>query len=239
MKSAIKSAMKSCQLGIFILLLMVLVLGSCATKTTFEDETEEYDYALHYALNNSNESAISSLYFKITQAECFLPTNLSFIQDAASEIPGMPKLLSQWTDYMNLYSMQWFENLRSYLNNLASSMVFTDPVATVRQSEDSASVAFETAYREEIKTYIRQNLKDIDLSKWEELTSQYKAWVETRKVLFGEENVQLEDIDILEELATYICDLYFTSLKSSEVLLRTTPDPNADKTVSKVFGLNQ
>ena len=239
MNSAIKrQPLKNIVLVLILVSCMVLSLVSCATKSSFEDETEEYDYALSYALSSANESAISNLYFKITQSSCFLPDSLAFLQNSASEIPGIPKLLSEWTTYMNSYNLQWFEDLRSYLNSLSNAMVFSDPIEIVAQSDDSASTNFENIYGEEIKIYVRQNLSKVDLSKWEELKSQYKAWVETRKVLFDEDNTQLENVDLLEEIANYICNLYFTSLKASEVLLRTTPDPNADETVSKVFGLN-
>lgn len=212
-------------------------LVSCATSITFEDETEEYDYALHYALNSSNESAISTLYFKVTEASSFIPASLTYIQDNASQIPGMSKLLAEWTAYMNAYSLQRFEDVRTHLNATASAMAFENPIDLVSQSDASASVAYEAAFGAEIKLYLRQELNDVNLSKWEEVAAQYRAWVETRKVLFDEDNVQLEEINILDELAEHISSLYFASLKEAEILLRTTPDPNADKTVSKVFGL--
>lgn len=222
---------------VLVIFFLLMTLVSCASTINFEDETEEYDYALHYALNSANESAISTLYFKVTQAISFLPTSLSFVQYNASEIPGMTKLLSEWTSYMNTYSLQNFEDVRTYLNTTVSEMTFETPIELVEKSNDSASVAYETAFGTEIKLYIRQKLNNVDLSKWEEVTTQYKAWVETRKVLFDEDIMQIGEIDLLDELANYICDLYFKSLKEAEILLRTTPDPNADETVSKVFGL--
>lgn len=224
-------------INILLLTLLFFCASSCASTFSFETEAEEYDYALHYALDNSNESAISTLYFKVTQSTCFLPTNLSFIQDNASQIPGMTKLLTEWTSYMNSYSLQRFEEVRTYLNTTVSSVTFENSIELVSQSNDSASVTFETAFGEEIKLYIRQKLSDVDLSKWKEVATQYKAWAETRNILFDEDNIKLEEIDLLDELADYICNLYFKSLKDSEILLRTTPDPNLDKTISKVFGL--
>ncbi len=138
---------------------------------------------------------------------------------------------------MNSYSLQRFEEVRTYLNTTVSSVTFENSIELVSQSNDSASVTFETAFGEEIKLYIRQKLSDVDLSKWKEVATQYKAWAETRNILFDEDNIKLEEIDLLDELADYICNLYFKSLKDSEILLRTTPDPNLDKTISKVFGL--
>ncbi len=226
---------------LFILILSLTLLtffvSSCASSINFESEAEEYDYALHYALDNSNESAISTLYFKVTQSTCFLPTSLSFIQENATQIPGMSKLLADWTSYMNSYTLQRFEDVRTYLNTVVSSMTFENPIELVSQSDDSASVSFEAVFSAEIKLYIRQNLNDVDLSKWNEVASQYKAWAETRKVLFNEDNTELGEINLLDELADHICNLYFKNLKDAEILLRTTPDPNLDKTISKVFGL--
>lgn len=229
---------KRCIFKILISLLVISILVSCSSTATFEDETEEYDYALHYALSSSNENAISNLYFKITDTTSFLPLSLNFIADKASQIPGMPKLLSEWTSYMSSYTLQWFEELKTYLNSLVNEMSFENPIETVNKSDCSASEDFEETYKAEIKAYIKQNLEKAKLSKWDEIETQYKAWVETRMVLFDENNTPLEDVDLLEDLADYTCNLYFSSLKEFETLLRTTPDPNADETVSKVFGLD-
>ena len=223
---------------ITILILVSFSLTSCITTSTFESTAEEYDYALHYALEKANESAITTLFFKITQTDAFLPDSLSFIKDNANNIPGMNKLLSEWTTYMASYTMDWFEYLRSYLNELVSAMTFASPIETVLASDDSASKAFEQAFGNEIKNTLTENLENIDLEKWEEIVTQYRAWVETNKILFDDDNTPLEDVDIRSELASYTCNLYFSSLQAAEVLLRTTPDPNADKTVSKVFGLD-
>lgn len=223
---------------ISILLIASFSLSSCKSTSSFESTAQEYDYALHYALENANESAISTLYFRITETDSFLPSSLSFIKEKASNIPGMDKLLSEWTAYMTSYTLQWFESLRTYLNNLASSMTFENPVETVKLGDDSVSKAFEAAFKQTVKLCLEQNLENIGLSKWEEIAAQYKAWVETSKVLFDEDNPALEDVDIRSELADYTCNLYFSSLQEAEILLRTTPDPNADETVAKVFGLD-
>ena len=224
-------------LQILSLLIILVSLSSCRSASAFGNSSEECDYALHYALERANESVITDLYFKITQTEAFLPKKLSFINEKATEIPGMKKLIAEWAEYMNNYTMQWFEGFRSYVQKLVSNMIFEDPVEIVGLSEDSASQAFETAFGSEIKLYIQQNLEAVDLTKWEEIATQYKAWVTTNKVLFDTEEPQLEELDIIEALAQDMSDLYFSSLKEAEILFRTTPDPNADKTVSKIFGL--
>lgn len=223
---------------VLILILASFLFVSCKTTSNFDSTAEEYDYALHYALETANESAITTLYFKITQTDAFLPESLSFIKENASKIPGMNKLLLEWTNYMSSYAMEWFEYLRTYLNELVSSMTFENPVETVKLSDDSASRAFEETFGSTIESYLEQNLENIGLEKWEDLVVQYRAWVETNKILFDEEDTALEDVDIRVQLASYMCSLYFSSLQAAEVLLRTTPDPNADKTVSKVFGLD-
>ena len=223
---------------VLLLILASFLFVSCKTTSNFDSTAEEYDYALHYALETANESAITTLYFKITQTDAFLPEDLSFIKENASKIPGMNKLLLEWTNYMSSYAMEWFEYLRTYLNELVSSMTFENPVETVKLSDDSASRAFEEAFGSTIESYLEQNLENIGLEKWEDLVVQYRAWVETNKILFDEDDTALEDVDIRAQLASYTCSLYFSSLQAAEVLLRTTPDPNADKTVSKVFGLD-
>lgn len=226
---------------ILIPILAIFLLASfssCKSTTSFESSSEEYDYALHYALEASNENVITDLYFKITQAEAFLPTELSFITEKSTDIPGMTRLIAQWSTYMNNYTMQWFESLHSYLQELVSNMVFENPIETVNSSNDSASTAFEQAFSTEIKVYLKQNLEEVDLTYWQDIVTQYRAWVATNRVLLGTEEPELGEVDIKEMLAQYMCDIYFSNLKSAEVLFRTTPDPNADKTVSKIFGLD-
>ena len=223
---------------LIILILASFFLVACKSTSNFDNTAEEYDYALHYALETANESAITTLYFKITQTSAFLPESLSFIKENASKIPGMDKLLAEWTSYMSSYAMNWFEDLRSYLNGLVSKMTFENPIETVKAGDASASKAFQATYGEALRLCLEQNLENIGLEKWDELVKQYRAWVETSKILFDEDNPKLEEVDIKKELASYTCNLYFSSLEDAEILLRTTPDPNADKTVSKVFGLD-
>ncbi len=233
MKSTIKK-----RLFLITTILLMFILVACKTTEGFENTAEEYDFALHYALEKANESAITTLFFKITETDAFLPNNLSFIKANANSIPGMNKLLSEWTSYMTGYTMDWFEYLRTYLNSLVSAMTFTNPVETVMAGDDSASKAFEQAFGNEIRNTLTENLENIGLEKWEEIVTQYNAWVETSKVLFDEDATPLEEVDIKKELADYTCNLYFSSLQAAEVLFRTTPDPNADETVAKVFGLD-
>lgn len=222
---------------IALALLTATLATSCAT-TTFNGSQEECDYALHYVLDKANESTLSKLFFRITETQTFISDDLSFILQHADEIPGIRKLLDEWTQSMSRYTLDWFEGFTTYTTSLAKGLQFDDPQKMVLESDFSAALTMESVYGESILSYVKTTLKGADLTKWDEVAAQYNAWTKTRMAMYGEENPSLGDVDIVDDMAAYISRLYFEDLKASETLLRTTPDPNADPTVAKVFGLD-
>ncbi len=220
-----------------ILLLCSFMLTSCSTARKFDSSKEECDYALHYVLEKANESTMSSFFFRITETNVFLPNDLSFIVENANQIPGMKRLLDNWTLSMRTYTMDWFEGFKTLTSTLANQITFEDPEATVKESDFSATETMEKIYKERILSYIRTVLTSADLSTWEDVATQYDAWAKVRKTLFDEDVKPLENTNIVNDMASYICELYFEDLKTAETLERTTPNPNADPTVAKVFGL--
>ena len=231
--------MKKARKKVFILLIILLFFfSSCSTTKKFETTKEECDYALHYVLEKANESTLSTFFFRISETELFLPENLNFIAQNAEEIPGMQKMLEEWTKEMQAYTLDWFEGFASLTETLVSETIFENPEKLVVANDTSASMTMEEISREEILSYIQTQLNSADKTKWDEIATQYNAWVQIRNVLFEIDERQLENIDIASNLAESICNLYFEDLKLKESLLRTTPDPNADSIVSKVFGLD-
>lgn len=222
---------------IALALLTATLATSCAT-TTFNGSQEECDYALHYVLDKANESTLSKLFFRITETQTFISDHLSFILQHADEIPGIRKLLDEWTQSMSRYTLDWFEGFTTYTTSLAKDLQFDDPQKMVLESDFSAALTMESVYGESILSYVKTTLKGADLTKWDEVAAQYNAWTKTRMAMYGEENPSLGEVDIVDDMAAYISMLYFEDLKASETLLRTTPDPNADPTVAKVFGLD-
>lgn len=222
---------------IALALLTATLATSCAT-TTFNGSQKECDYALHYVLDKANESTLSKLFFRITETQTFISDDLSFILQHADEIPGIRKLLDEWTQSISRYTLDWFEGFTTYTTSLAKGLQFDDPQKMVLESDFSAALTMESVYGESILSYVKTTLKGADLTKWDEVAAQYNAWTKTRSVLYGEENPSLGEVDIVDDMAAYISMLYFEDLKASETLLRTTPDPNADPTVAKVFGLD-
>lgn len=222
---------------IALALLTATLATSCAT-TTFNGSQEECDYALHYVLDKANENTLSKLFFRITETQTFISDDLSFILQHADEIPGIRKLLYEWTQSMSRYTLDWFEGFTTYTTSLAKGLQFDDPQKMVLESDFSAALTMESVYGESILSYVKTTLKGADLTKWDEVAAQYNAWTKTRMAMYGEENPSLGEVDIVDDMAAYISMLYFEDLKASETLLRTTPDPNADPTVAKVFGLD-
>lgn len=225
-------------LVVALAILTALLFASCTTTQDPYSSQEECDYALHYMLEKANENTISKLFFRITAAQTFLPDDLGFIAQSADSIPGLPKLLDEWTEYIGEYTMDWFEGFTVYVTSLAKDIHFDDPQSMVLESDYSAAQTMESVYKESVLSYVKTTLAGADLTKWNEVAVQYNAWTKTRKALYGEENPALGDVDLVDDMASYICRLYFDDLKSAETLLRTTPDPQADPIVAKVFGLD-
>lgn len=224
-------------LAVAVTLLSAILLSSCSTMNSFDSSSEECDYAMHYVLGKANESTMSKLFFRITQTSTFLPDDLQFMEQSKDEIPGMPKLLDEWTQSISTYTLDWFEGFKEYTSSLVENIEFQDPEALVHEGDTSGARTVESVYGEDIASYVKTTLEGADLSKWDELATQYNAWVTTRKALYGEEIQSLGDVDLVGDMSQYIKGLYFEELKAAEELLRTTPDPNADPVVSKVFGL--
>ena len=229
---------KTAAIVLTVAMLVVALASSCTTTTTFNGSQEECDYALHYVLDKANESTLSKLFFRITETQTFISDDLSFILQHADEIPGIRKLLDEWTQSMSRYTLDWFEGFTTYTTSLAKGLRFDDPQKMVLESDFSAALTMESVYGESILSYVKTTLKGADLTKWDEVAAQYNAWTKTRMAMYGEENPSLGEVDIVDDMAAYISMLYFEDLKASETLLRTTPDPNADPTVTKVFGLD-
>ena len=224
-------------LAVAVALLFAIILSSCSTMNSFDSSSEECDYAMHYVLGKANESTMSRLFFRITQTSTFLPDDLQFMEQSKDEIPGMSKLLDEWTQSISAYTLDWFEGFKEYTSSLVENIEFQDPEALVLEGDTSGARTMESVYGEDIASYVKTTLEGADLSKWDELATQYNAWVTTRKALYGEEIQPLGDVDLVGDMSQYIKGLYFEDLKAAEELLRTTPDPNADPVVSKVFGL--
>lgn len=224
-------------LAVAVALLFAILLSSCSTMNSFDSSSEECNYAMHYVLGKANESTMSKLFFRITQTSTFLPDDLQFMEQSKDEIPGMSKLLDEWTQSISTYTLDWFEGFKEYTSSLVENIEFQDPEALVLEGDTSGARTMESVYGEDIASYVKTTLEGADLSKWDELATQYNAWVTTRKALYGEEIQPLGDVDLVGDMSQYIKGLYFEDLKAAEELLRTTPDPNADPVVSKVFGL--
>jgi len=230
--------LKSSICALVLITIVSLFLSSCSTTKKFETTQEECDYALHYVLEKANESTLSTFFFRITEIELFLPSNLSFIAQNANVIPGMPKLLNEWTKEMQTSTLDWFEGFATLTQTLVKETTFEDPEKLVITNDYSASLILEKNYRDRILAYIQTMLTSADKTKWNEIATQYEAWVKTRKILFDIDEPTLEGSNIVTNMAEYICNLYFEDLKTAESLLRTTPDPNANAVVAKVFGLD-
>lgn len=166
---------------LIVLLLCSFMLISCSTVRKFDSSKEECDYALHYVLEKANESTMSSFFFRITETNVFLPDNLNFILESSNQIPGMKKLLDNWTLSMRVYSLDWFEGFKTLIGSLAQQVVFDNPEFLVQESDFSAAQTMEDVYKERILSYIKTVLTNADLSKWEDIAIQYNSWVKVQK----------------------------------------------------------
>ncbi|MCF0262473.1 MAG: hypothetical protein HUK23_06145 [Sphaerochaetaceae bacterium] len=228
----------------FILAILIITLlftfTSCRTvKGPREKTATDCLYALNIVLNQTSEETISDLFLSLNSYEySFIPTEYSFLEEKRNEIPGLDKLLLEWRNTVNSLLIENFDSFNNYADTLIKSIEFEKPIQMVNSSDSSITLLLKQTYYEDISNTIYYGINNLNLEAWNNIKIQYNAWVNTRALLFNEENPVFTEEDFLMMVSNCITDVYFNTFMKKEVFIRTTPNPDMDPVLASVLGLD-
>ena len=227
-------------LAVIVILIILVSCKSTETAPVFSDE--EIDVTLNYVLKKANDEAVSYMFQDLNELkENMIPEQYGAMDEFRSEIPGMDMLLTDWATYTTAFIIPMFDDFTTYTLQITEAQKFADPRTLLNSGTSSVSLYMRRIHLNEITQTIRQSITGLDLSYWRMALIQYNAWVNTRAILTGQEAKplpsNLSDDAFLDIIASHLADLYFKHLSSSEILIRTTPDPDMDQTAARVLGL--
>lgn len=234
--------MKRMVSSVLIIMVSILILCSCRTKSVDTFTTEQYDYALHLVLDQAQNKATADLFKQFNEfKEPMIPKQYSAIERLRGNIPGMDYLITQWSEASTIFILQVYGQFTDYAETLKNSISFRDPRALLEEGDDSIARLFSSLYREDMARVILRSIGDMDFTLWHRMLIQYNAWAASRNMLFNESHELMNDDMEAEQLITmfsyHLADLFFEHLAASESLIRTTPDLTMDPVEAQVLGL--
>ncbi len=228
---------------LLVLIAIVFMLASCKTVTT-ETEYSQEDYELVYSLvlAQSRSDAVQNLFISLNEGqEDMIPSDYSFLRLYRSRVPGLDRILTNWATTTSGFLVPSFDVFQRFVAELFDSAAMPDCKEILNQGDDSISLYIKEQCQAEMVADIDAFIADIDVSAWRETVVQYSAWVNTRALLYDEENPAIGDIPTDEEirrmLSQHLVDLFFSFLSKYETLFRTTPDPEMDSLAAEILGL--
>ena len=223
-------------------ILVSLILVCCTTTTELSFTDEEIDFTMGYVMNLIEERTISELFMRLNEfSEPMVPAEYIVMNQLRHDIPGMDRILTDWSHQTITYILGFYESFRQYCAQIAGSQVFTDPRALLSSGSSSISLYMRRLHFDAMKQVIRQNISSIDPTYWQQAIIQYNAWVNTTNLLSGQNMKTFpaysDTEEVVDMVAAHLADLYFKVFSTEEVLIRTTPDPDMDSTAARVLGL--
>ena len=232
---------------ILFLIAMVAAFGMTSCKST---DTEQRDlsssdclYTLSYVLNLATDKAVPALFSDLNNFKVsMVPSDFEYLDQLRKTIPGMDRLLHLWEEDVLSYIMPFFDEVHTYLNAMAQSYQFQNPVFLIEEGISSISEDIQKNRENEMAEVIRFRLSGLDTSAWKNVAIHYNAWASSRENLYGEKNpridVNMADENLISLLSYHLVDVYIRTLAFYEKLIRTTPDPAMDSVASYVLGLD-
>ncbi len=228
---------------LLVLIAIVFMLASCKTVATTSEYTEEdYEFVYNLVLNESRSDAVQNLFISLNEGkEDMIPSEYSFLKEYRSKVPGLDRILTNWSKTTRDFLVPSFDTFRQFVIEIFSSAEKPDCKTIIEAGDDSISQYFKEQCSAVMTADIKAFISDIDVSEWRETVVQYSAWVNTRELLYDEDNPEIGAIPTDEEtremLSQHLVDLFFTFLSKYETLFRTTPDPDMDSLAASILGL--
>ena len=228
---------------ILLLLFVFFIMVSCSsTSKTGEFTDDEYAFTARLVLEKARDQAFLNLFRSLNGfKESMIPSSCSFIKEQSAQIPGMDRLIRQWSRSATSFILPLYERFTTYTAGLLSVLEIDSPRTLVKSGDTAISDYCRTNLREEMADAIAGNLYGLDFSLWNKISSQYEAWYASRKLVYSEDIPYLKPVftekETAELLSLHLADLFFSYLGKAEALIHTTPDPDMDETAAKILGL--
>ena len=220
----------------------MLLLAGCATAVSEAELTEDaYFLAVETVALQARDSAVTNLFLHLNEgSETMVPPEYPFLTEKRKDIPGLDELLSGWSRTVSEFAVTRYTEFSQYVESVIVSPLITNPRYLVDNGVDSVSSFFRAQLEEQMQQIVYDGIADLDTSAWESILVQYEAWTATRKLLLQEENPAIDenDNDGRKIAAKALIQAFFKYMEDSEVLFRTTPNPDLDSRTARILGLD-
>ncbi len=220
----------------------LLLLAGCATAVSEAELTEDaYFLAVETVALKARDNAVTNLFLHLNQGtEAMVPAEYSFLVSKRENIPGLDGLLKKWSATVSEFAVTRYTEYSEFAESVIVTPLIGNPRDLLDAGIDSVSSFFRSQLEEQMIQAVYAETENLDTSAWESILVQYDAWTATRKLLLQEENPAIDenDKDGRKIAAKALIQAFFKYMEDSEVLFRTTPNPDLDSRTARILGLD-
>ena len=226
----------------FCLLALTAALTGCATGTG-EIEPGPGDWAAAFATvtDQARSKAVTDLFMRLNAgSEAMVSDDCGFLLQKRRDIPGMDKLLSDWSTAVREFAIGHYQEFSQYIETMIAASGDEPSGQILEEGVSSVSEHFDKTVGETMVQDIFSRTAELDTTAWGKVLVQYDAWCATRKIAAGEENpaISREAADGRKVAATAMVEAFFQYMEDAEILFRTTPNPDLDDRIAYILGLD-
>ena len=224
------------------LLALTAALTGCATGTG-EIEPGPGDWAAAFATvtDEARAKAVTDLFMRLNAgSEAMVSDDCGFLLQKRNDIPGMDKLLSDWSTAVREFAIGHYQEFSQYIETMIAASGDEPSGQILEEGVSSVSEHFDKTVGETMVQDIFARTAELDTTAWGQVLVQYDAWCATRKLAAGEENpaISPEAEDGRKVAATAMVEAFFQYMEDAEILFRTTPNPELDDRIAYILGLD-
>ena len=224
------------------LMALATVLTGCATQTR-EIELNSEDWAAAFAkvTDEARSKAVTDLFMRLNAGtEAMVVYDCGFLLEKRYDIPGMDKLLADWSTAVREFAMVRYQEFSQYIESMITASGDEQAEKILDEGIYSVSDHFGEKVGETMVQDIFARTADLDTTAWEKVLVQYDAWSATRKLAVGEDNpaIPQDFTDGRKVAATAMVEAFFDYMQDAEILFRTTPNPGLNDRIAYILGLD-
>ena len=229
--------------AILLLCLAVLLsLTGCATAVSEAELTEDaYFLAVETVALQARDNAVTNLFLRLNEgSEPMVPQEYSFLLEKRSDVPGLDGLLKKWSATVSEFAVARYTEYSEFAESVIVTPLIGNPQQLLEAGYDSVSSYFRAQLEEQMMQAVYAETENLDTSAWDSILIQYDAWSATRKLVINEDNPPIDENgkDGRKIAATALIQAFFSYMRDSEVLFRTTPNPDLDSRTARILGLD-